>query len=88
MKVTEVYINKEDITEYPLHEALGDGYSILIQIAEDSINNAVETYNNLLLDETIDTKDLNINDLVIEEETGLEIPQDEEIVFSININWK
>ena len=88
MKVTEVYVNKEDITEYSLHEALGNGYSILIQIAEDSINNAVETYNNLLLDETIDTKDLNINDLVIEEETGLEIPQDEEIVFSININGK
>ena len=50
MKVTEVYINKEDITEYSLYEALGNGYSILIQIAEDSINIAVETYNILLLD--------------------------------------
>ena len=88
MKVTEVYINKEEITEYPLHEAIGDGYSVLIQIAKESIDNAIETYNNLLLDETVDTKELNINDLVVEEETGLEIPQDEEIIFSINIDGK
>ena len=88
MKVTEVYINKEEITEYPLHEAIGNGYSVLIQIAKESIDNAIETYNNLLLDETVDTKELNINDLVVEEETGLEIPQDEEIIFSINIDGK
>ena len=97
MKITEVYINKEEISEYQLHESLGVGYQKLIDIAEESINNALETYNKALEELNKDNKNtkandknkLDINTFIIDEETGLKVEiDDKNDVFVININEK
>lgn len=89
MKVTEIYISKENIPDYTLHESLGTGYSKLIEIAADSISRAIETYNSTIdnlteKNETEKIENLNINDFISAEEMGLKAAEDLE--FNVNIN--
>ena len=82
MIVTEIYINKEETNTYPLHEAVGSGYSSLRLFADKPIQYAIETYNKAL--EENPEENLDINALVIEEETGLEFLEECDLIVNVN----